>query len=157
MNITAKDGTSFSLHVERYEFPDEDLIPNEDNPADDFDTGRMLVVRFSANHTERSWNASGPEMDTTELARLADWLDSVVAGNANAIGVYFTERDLEFTVSEDLKFLRIHFFWDFLPPWIVDATGQFTLDFQINEIDLSAASRSLREQLVAFPGAPEPS
>jgi hypothetical protein len=156
MNITANDGTSFSLRVEGYEFPDEDLMPNEDNPADDFDTGRMLIVRFSGSHAEGSWSASGPEMDTTELAQLADWLDSIVAGDANAPGIYFTERDLEFTVSENLTVLHIHFFRDFLPPWIIDPAGQFMLDFPVNEVNLADASRSLREQLTAFPGGPEP-
>jgi hypothetical protein len=156
MKITAKDGTSFSLCIEGYEFPDEDLLPNEDNPADEFDTGRFVIVRFVATHTEGSWSATGPEMTTTEMARLATWLDSINAKDANARGVYFTERDLEFSVSEDLAILHVHFFWGFLPPWIKDPAGQMDLHFPVGEIDLADASKSLREQLIAFPGRPDP-
>ena len=70
--LKASDGRSFSLHVERYEFPKEALGPTDDNPADEFDTGRFLVVRASFCNSDGSWMASGPEMDTVELERLAD-------------------------------------------------------------------------------------
>ena len=39
MKLIAADDSLFTLNVDRYEFPDEELDPTEDNPADEFDAG----------------------------------------------------------------------------------------------------------------------
>src|SRR5262245_10813423 len=95
-------GPSFSLNVDGYEFPDEELGPTEDNPADYFDRGRFLVVTVSFKTQTGTWRATAPEMTTTELEQLASWLESILNGQPSRIGVYFTERDLEFTIDETL-------------------------------------------------------
>ena len=37
MKLETPDGCYFSLNVDRYEFPNEELGPTEDNPAEDFE------------------------------------------------------------------------------------------------------------------------
>lgn len=155
MILKTSDGRSFSLHVECYEFPNEALGPTDDNPDDEFDTGRFLVVRASFCNPDGSWMASGPEMNTVELERLADWLDSILKGEPSRNGVYFTERDLEFTVDDGKGMLSVHAFRDFLPPWITDRSSTIKISFPLIEIDLKAAILSLRSQLRAFPGRPQ--
>jgi hypothetical protein len=102
MRLETRDGRLFSLRIESYEFPDEDLGPTDDNPADEFDTGRFLVVAVMFRNPLGEWSASGPIMTTNELGRLADWIDSIVTGHPCTAGVYFTERDLEFSIGCNL-------------------------------------------------------
>jgi hypothetical protein len=154
MLLKTSDGRSFALHVDRYEHPDEELGPTEDNPADEFETERFLIVTVTFCNAEGSWSATAPEMTTTELARLADWLDSVAAGKPSREGVYFTERDLEFGVASAERRLFVHASWDFRPPWSGDPHATTTIAFPLDEIDLAAAIASLRDQLTAFPGRP---
>ena len=142
MRIETEDGRSFSLAIERYEFPDEELGPTEDNPADEFDTGRFLVVAVSFRNHDGAWNASGPEMTTDELDRLAKWLDSLRSGKPISQGVYFTERNLEFSI-DDKGHLRTAgtYIWQFqLPPW---ASNKYTecvaIEFPLDQIDIGAA------------------
>jgi len=153
MKLETPDGQSFSLTVERYEFPDEELGPTAENPADDFETGRFLVVSVGFRSSLGEWEACGPEMTTTELLRLADWLDSIRIGRAVHTGVYFTERNLEFTCNATSERLLIHAHGSFLPPW--SASGEsITLDFAVRDIELELAVESLRKQLARFPGKP---
>ncbi len=153
MKLETSDGLFFSLTVESYEFPDEDLGPTEDNPADDFDTGRFLVVSHTFRNADGEWRATAPSMTTTELQFFADWLDSVRRGSPIAKGAYFTERDLEFSVDDESNVLHVHLFWDFRPEWVTSEDG-LTLSFPLNQVNLDEALRSLREQIAAFPGRP---
>jgi hypothetical protein len=152
MKLETRDGRSFSLRVERYEFPDEELGPTEDNPADDFDTGRFLVVAASFRNAGSDWSASGPVMTTTEVGRFVDWMDSIVKGHPLSTGVYFTGRDLEFTIDHDARNLLVHACRDFRPDW--STTADVTIEFAIDQVDLRVAAESLRSQLKCFPGRP---
>lgn len=153
MLLESSDGQLFLLHIDRYEFPDEELGPTKDNPADDFDRGRFLVVTVSCKISTGSWQATAPEMTTTELERLASWLESLQSGQPSGVGVYFTERDLEFTVDEARETLNVRLHRDFLPPW--NKKGEsLTMSFPIGEINLNEVVASMRSQLVQFPDRP---
>lgn len=153
MKLETPDGRFFSLVVEDYEFPDEELGPTEDNPAEDFDTARFLIVAYSFRNGDGEWTARGPTMTNVELQRLSEWLETIRDGNVKTNGVYFTERDLEFTVDDARANLAIHVSCDFLPPW-VDSAGSVTITFPIPSIDFVAVLKSLRDQLSRFPGRP---
>jgi len=153
MKLESKDGTSFELRVERYQFPDEDLEPNDYNPADDFDPARWLIITISVSNRAGAWQATGPNMTTSEMESLATWLDSVRIGQAGSPGICFIERDMEFAVNEDCTVLQIYLCGVFRPSW---ARGMVVLEFPVRELDLTAAASSLREQLGTFPGMPLP-
>lgn len=153
MQLGSPEGPSFSLNLNGYEFPNEELGPTEDNPADDFDRGRFLVVSVSFKTQTGDWRATAPEMTTTELERLVSWLESVSNRQPSGIGVYFTERDLEFTIDENLGRLNVHLLRDFLPPWI-ESEKSLTMSFPIDQANLREAVSSLRSQLARFPGRP---
>ena len=80
MKIETRDGRLFSLIVKQYEFPDEELGPTEDNPADEFETGRFLIVSHIIRNADGEWNTRGPTMTTVELERLVNWLDQIRDG-----------------------------------------------------------------------------
>ena len=153
MNLETSDGRRFTLIVDGYEFPDEELGPTEDNPADEFEVGRFLIVSHTFRIPEGEWRASGPTMTTTELQGFVDWLKSIRDGCPSKPGVYFTERDLEFTVDDSHTILRVHVFRNFLPPWI-DSADSVTIDFPITSVQFDRVIDSLQHQLTRFPGRP---
>lgn len=117
MKLETPDGRFFSLTVDGYEFPDEKLGPTEDNPADEFETGRFLVISHTFRNPDGEWHASAPTMTTDELARFAKWLEAIRGGGKPESQFYFTERDLEFTFDSQSNNLIVHVFYDFLPEW----------------------------------------
>jgi hypothetical protein len=146
------DGTRFSLEVDRYEFPDEELGPTEDNPADYFDRGRFLFVTISCVTPEGRWQATAPEMTTTELEAFAEWLQVVSQGRPAEIGAGFTERDLEFSVDLSGRKLNVHLYWKFRPVWTTE--NHLTISFPLDELDFDAARSFLHAALVRFPHRP---
>jgi len=90
MRIATLEDTVFALRIENYEFPNEDLAPNEDNPADEFDPSRFLILSIQATNRDGSWSATGPVATTSDIRRLADWLDSIADKRHSEAGVYFT-------------------------------------------------------------------
>lgn len=153
MTLETPDGRLFTFKVDRYEFPDEELEPTEDNPADDFQTGRFLVVSHTFRNIHGEWTASGPTMTTDELQRFAGWLTTVRDRKPTRLGICFTERDLEISFDKDLDALQIHVFRDFLPPWASEINS-ITIDFPRAHVDLSSALVELNKMLAAFPGRP---
>ena len=153
MEFRTDDGRLFALNVERYEFPDEELGPTEDNPVEDFETGRFLVVAHRFRSAGEEWAASGPTMTTDDLQRFVAWVISLRDETRSIDGIYFAERDLEFTFDEKTRAISVHIAYDSLPAWS-DAAECITIDFPIQGIDLDAAIDSLRRQLAAFPGRP---
>ena len=147
------DDRSFTLAIDRYEFPDEELGPTEDNPAEDFDRGRFLIITVRLSDQSRSWKVTGPYVDTEELVRLADWLDSIARGNPTEDGIYFIERDWEWTVDAGVSTLTLHLSSAFLPPTSLRGKT-YAMPFSVDSIDLPSAVSSLRRQLLAFPSRP---
>ncbi|WP_146591824.1 WapI family immunity protein [Posidoniimonas polymericola] len=154
MELRSKSGNLFTLTVERYEFPDEELGPTDDNPADeDFDTGRFLVVSHRFGNADGHWRGEFTTMDTNELSRFIDWLASVQSNEIKTHGAYFTERCLEFTLDESFTSLLVHLSSELLPPWGSDG-DTIVLNFPMAGIDLDATVASLRRQAARFPGRP---
>jgi hypothetical protein len=158
MKLETPGGRYFSLTIERYEFPEEELGPN-DNPAEDFDTARFLIVSHTFRDANGQWNACGPTMTTSELQRFIYWLDSIRREDTSILdsdsinGVYFTERDLEFSVDEALQNLRVHVSFELLPSW-ANSAETVTIEFPLKHINLDRVIASLEQQLARFPGRP---
>jgi hypothetical protein len=92
-------------------------------------------------------------MTTSELQQLIDWLGSISDGSVSKNRVYFTERDLEFTVDDSRTTVHVHVFHDFLPPWL-GAADSVTIEFPVECIRFDRVIESLRRQLAQFPGKP---
>lgn len=153
MRLEARNGCSFVLRVERYEFPDEELGPTQDNPAGDFETGRFLVVSVNFTTADGSWESFGPYLTTSELDQFADWLESISRNAPKGHGIYFIERDIEWTLDENASTLTLHLCGSFLPPW-KGGEDCISIQFPLSDIDLAGAANSLREYCRQFPGRP---
>ena len=154
MELRSKNGNLFTLAVKRYEFPDEEFSPTEDNPADeDFDTGRLLIVSHEFSNADGEWQCEFPTMDTNDFSRFVDWLDSLRSSEIETYGAYFIERCLEFRFDQTTNSLLVHLSWELLPTWI-SRGDQIVLVFPLAEIDLDSAISSLQQQLARFPGRP---
>jgi hypothetical protein len=73
MKLETPGGRYFSLTIERYEFPEEELGPNEDNPAEDFDLRVHVSFEFLP-----SW-ANSAHTVTIEFPLTHINLDRVIA------------------------------------------------------------------------------
>jgi hypothetical protein len=151
--LETPDGRFFSLRIDGYQFPDEELGPTEDNPASDFEAGRFLFVRCDFRNADGDWSSSGPIMTTTELERFTQWLDSIRNNSVALKGVYFTERDLEFSLDDTHTNLLVHTSNGFLPKWHV-GSSPLTIAFPLDCVNLDDVIESLKAQLKIFPGRP---
>jgi len=154
MILQCKTGSSrLTLKVDGYEFPDEPLGPTEDNPPDEFETARWLIVTFGFCFESQIWSVTGPYAKTSEIELLADWFDSIAIGDPSADGIRFIERDIEFTFNQRVSSLTVHLFRDFLPP-LNRTCESFDMEFSLVEIELAGASNELRTILKRFPERP---
>jgi len=141
------------VKVAHYEFPDEELGPTEDNPASDFETGRFLVVDCSFREGGRAWSASAAIMTTDELQRFSKWLESLKERAQAALGFFFTERELEFSIDDSRTNLHVYVSGSFLPSG--HKSGEtLRIDFPLADVDLDAAIKAINQELQAFPGRP---
>lgn len=153
MKLESSFDNWFSLNVAGYEFPDEELGPTQDNPADDFDVSRGLIVLLSCSTPSGSWTVTGPYFTTSELASLADWFLSLINRNPSSMGIYFIERCIEMSINQPLTSLTIHLSDECLPPGS-NLGDTVNIVLPLNEIDLDGAIQSLRVILTHFPGRP---
>jgi hypothetical protein len=138
---------SFQLEVMGYQFP---AILND--PYD----SNWLVIRIEVEHPKGHWEAQAPCLLTSELAKLADWLEAIDREEYPKPVMQFIEPNLSFHIIEpdrDSRRLRIYFELEMRPEWSQEWGIQKDLwvEFRIADLALSTAIQSLREQLAQFP------
>ena len=103
MKLAAKEvGQSFVMHIAGYQSPQIATEPYDSN---------WLVISGSVVHPTGTWHFRDPCLLTYEAARLADWLESIAAGNTLPKECCFTEPNLSFEtiVNKEQPMLRIYF------------------------------------------------
>lgn len=144
MHLTGTDKQSFRLEIVGYQFP---LAKSPDD-------SNWLQIAIDVTHPRGSWSNVDPSLLTHEVARLAGWLDAVAAGEGDE-EEGFLEPNLSFrVVNEAKRLLRVYFELDSRPHWGSSRTvgdDDLFVTFRISEVDLTAAARSLREQLSRYP------
>jgi hypothetical protein len=116
-----------------------------------------LIVRVSVKHPRGSWTAQDPCLLTSDVSGLADWFDSVAAGQEEDAEHGFMEPNLLFrsgSEADEHRFVRVYFELELRPSWApfngVPMDDLF-LDFPAEPSQLAEAARSLREQLAHYP------
>ena len=148
MYFAASDGSSFGLKIIGYEFPHLE--------QEDYDSN-WLNIQIEVTTPEYSWSATEPSLLTYEVARLAEWLESVDQGKPVEDEIGFIEPCLWFKLirhRDTVKSLRIHFELEYRPDWTrTEQMRQQPLfvEFPLSEIDLQQAATSLRSQLSHYP------
>ena len=142
MKLQAEDGTTFELHLLRYEHPDV---------TEDLWDSNWLVISGRVAHGERSWRFVEPCATTFELEQLADWLQSLGAQPAD---LAFAEPNLAFAyLPWPRPVLQIRFAAGSAPPELADeerASG-VTIDFLTSPDQAQRLAADLRAILVDYP------
>jgi len=111
-----------------------------------------LKVRIQVVHPRGAWHSTDPTLLTSEVLELADWLDTVTAGEVRQGDCPFTEPNLRFEVSSNA--LRVYFELESRPSW-AKADGapvnDLWVEFPLAESDLNGAAADLRRQLEQYP------
>ncbi|MFO0884320.1 MAG: hypothetical protein U0894_09040 [Pirellulales bacterium] len=145
----------FGLTIIGYQYPNEPLEPSDDNPVDEFDTGRFLVIECHFVRNEVDWKRSGPFLSTDDLAKLRDWMVELPLVTIGTVGCYFTERDLELSYDASRKALSIHASYELNSP--VERSGQTTtLVFRLDDSMIASLVGQLENCIRRFPGRPNP-
>ena len=144
-------GSYFRLSLLGYQYPDAEGEPYDAN---------WLLVRMDAAGPQGAWSVTDPCLLTSEVTRLADWLEQLGSGSATAPAISFLEPALLFRRVEregHERFLRVHFgslvhpTWSSTAPQPPKESPDLWLEFPLAEIDLAAAAVSLREELKHYP------
>jgi hypothetical protein len=145
--LKGSDGQSLALSLAGYQFPDLASAEYDSN---------WLTVTIDVAHPRGNWRASDPCLLTYEAARLAAWLDGITPESAVGSEESFVEPCLVFSIvdANGGRALRVYFELECRPAWAsARAAGQEDLwvQFPLSELDLKAAARELREQLLRYP------
>jgi hypothetical protein len=142
MRLNAGD-VWLELRIIGYQFPN--------NATADYDSN-WLVIAGAVRHSRGEWRFCDPSLLTYEVARLADWLETVAAGTEPKPWCAFIEPNLSFEVAgeADSRALRVSFAIEALPPWAKFGEEVY-IEFPATKLDLGSAAASLRKQLREFP------
>ena len=67
MKLISTHGHAFELNIQGYQFP---------GITNDYWDSNWLLIEINVSHPRGSWVKVDPSMNTFEVARLADWMDS---------------------------------------------------------------------------------
>jgi hypothetical protein len=143
LQLTGRNDHSVTLTITGYEFPNAEGL-------DEFDAN-WLVIRADVRNDDGNWRKSSACLLTSEVAALADWLDSP-GGELD-----FIEPNLTFECidrSADEARLIVWFELELRPDWAnsgVAGQRDLSADLTVSRSELTQASRELRDQLAAFP------
>lgn len=135
----AHDDSSVRLTIARYQFPD---IADDD----------WLIIDGVVRLSGREWRFRDPCLMTHEVARLADWLEACVRGDAERPYCGFIEPNLQFDLVDPAT-LRIGFALESAPPWakeVGDHGSVHGFNLPVGPA-LVEAAEDLRRQLGVFP------
>lgn len=154
MRLTSPD-SSFDLTILGYQHPDAAGEPYDAN---------WLSIHVEASGPRGAWTGTDPCLLTYECQRLADWLEGLGGGKAVDPAISFLEPVLLFrrVKTERGDALRVHFGNLINPSWRVlenprqparqaPASPDIWLDFPLDETDVSAAGRELRQEVRRYP------
>ena len=147
MRLLAARDCALQLELIGYQFPALETEPYDSN---------WLNIRIQATHPGGKWTATDPSLQTSEVARLADWLDGIAKGEISAPSdLSFTEPNLRFElIAQPTPTVRVYFELESRPTWAsADIAGMDDLwiDFPVDSRQLSDAAANLRDQLRRFP------
>lgn len=147
MEIFGASGNYLKLSIVDYQYPKMKDAAYDSN---------WLIIRINVTHPQGSWVAQNPCLLTYEVARLADWFESV--GNKTNVksSQTFLEPNLEFHLIDcsTEQCLRIFFELELRPEWAAWNQGimkDLWVDFSLSELDLDQIAISLRNQLSEYP------
>lgn len=147
MKITGSDGSSLTLTILGYEFPELEDAPYDSN---------FLKIQVDVVTPQISWTAIDHCLLTYEVTEIATWFDEIAAGNTVCTPLGLIEPMLDFHIIKEPSKdrLRIYFEGFMRPPRAGSRIiGQMDLwvEFDLEEIDLRTHAQELRLELQRYP------
>jgi hypothetical protein len=147
MKIIGSNGSSLTITILGYEFPDLHDAPYDSN---------FLRIQVDVIAPQGSWTATDHCLLTYEVSEIAAWFDEIAAGNKVRAQLGFIEPMLELRLIKEPEkdLLRIYFEGFLRPSWAGSRSiGQMDLwvEFDLKEIDLPAIAQKLRLELQSYP------
>jgi sugar lactone lactonase YvrE len=102
MQLRGIDAQSVELHIAGYQFPDLAAVEYDSN---------WLTIEGQVRHPRGRWSFRDPCLLTSEVSRLATWLDALAQGKPESDEIGFIEPNLSFRVVRSAAFavLRVYF------------------------------------------------
>ncbi len=138
MKLTNRAGSSFSLNIVGYQYPER---------QDDYWDSNWLVVQIDLQLCEKSWFVIDPGLTTFEVQLLIDWLNQLALNASGEKSLTFTEPYLQFDFITDQNknhILRVNYR---LPPKAGNNSWQdenICIDFPSGQIRLTDAAKELQ-------------
>jgi hypothetical protein len=145
MKITGQDDQSFELWVINYQ--------SSDNTTDEYDSN-WLRIGIRLTGFKREWITTDPCMLTWEVKFLADWLQSILAGDTKQRTIEFIEPNLKFELVNtqgDAFRVGIHLNLESKPGWYTEKEI-FSFDLLVDRSQLEHSVERLNNELIRFPG-----
>jgi hypothetical protein len=135
-------GVRVALTIEGYEFPQ----------ADDLDDATWLMIGLDASDGQGRWTATGPNLQTWEVASLVGWLRAVAAGDAFDARREFIEPALVFEAdgAGDAAIVTVTVAYDVRPPWLPEFEER-QVHLRPGVAGLLACAAALQAGLAHFP------
>ena len=119
--------------------------------ASNYHDANWLRIHGDCAIDGRQWSFTDPCLETDDVARLADWLDALAAGNYAKRFCGFIEPNLDFILTDD-NAICITFAAESTPPWTTfhspEEQRQIVLPVSPALTDIANA---LRGQLSVYP------
>jgi hypothetical protein len=113
-----------------------------------------LIIHGRVEHPQGAWSFNRACLTIIELERLIRWFEAI-GRYSDLISTSFIEPNLEFSYTSWLSAaIQILLTRECAPPWLADKSQRaegIVLSFPIDENNLSANIRSLREWLARYP------
>jgi len=147
MQLCGIDRQSIELRIAGYQFPHLDTVEYDSN---------WLRIEGHVSHPRGRWSFQDPCLLTYEVSRLANWLDALTQETSDSDEIGFVEPNLSFRVvrSPASAVLRVYFELEARPHWIATpyaGLNDLWVEFEVRELELRRAARSLREELAIYP------
>ena len=162
MELISSTGTSLTLTIEAYEFPD---IPAEDLDEDGFDDWLFIVGRVVAE--DREWSFRDPCLMVREAGWVSEWFRAVAEGTMPPIPIAepdyenpdmltFMEPNLGFSCERrmgDEVLIRAYLSIEALPTDLDEQMDhyEYAVDLLMTTTQLAAATDAWDEERRAFP------
>jgi hypothetical protein len=158
MYLASSSGSSLRLTIVGYEFPQKQPEDKHDYDAN------WLVVKLDFVRDDNAWTAIDPCLTTWDVDELAVWFDRLRLRQPLVRPALSFAEPLLTLESVDAgspsELLRVFIEGELRPSWQTEQ-GMYQedlwIDFPLAEIDLQAATQSLRDQLAQFPVRNAPS
>jgi hypothetical protein len=145
MKLKNLDGSSFSLDIVGYQFPDH---------QDDYWDANWLMMQIQIQLSEHFWSVKDPCLTTFEVQKLIEWFHQLSIHATDNTSLGFTEHYIQFELIIDHnenQSLRLNYIRPPKEGIIYSEKDTISIDFPSSQIPFAEIIEDLQNQLAKFP------